>query len=261
MTVPAGRHREEGRRSPWGPRLAGAGFLVALAALLQAAVDGGLVSSFLVPPPTTVWSSFGKLLAEEHLLQRFAMTAGEALAAALVAIPIGGLVGWALSRRPVGRLAFTGWIVGLSAAPSLLLYPFFLVTVGRNAATIIVLGVISALPPIALKTCEGLVETRRVLLDVGLSFGLSRFQQFRLIQLPAAVPTIFSGIRIGLIDALITVVGVEYLIGYGGLGALIPDLAERFEIPAMYGAIAFVILASAGFQILIGKIETWLRPA
>ena len=82
-----------------------------------------------------------------------------------------------------------------------------------------------------------------------------RFQQFRLIQFPAAVPTIFGGIRIGLINALITVVGVEFLIGYGGLGALIPDLADRFEIPAMYGAIVFVILVSARLQIIALQLE------
>ena len=64
-----------------------------------------------------------------------------------------------------------------------------------------------------LKTCEGLNANRRVFLDVGRSFDLTPFQQFRLIQFPAAVPTSFSGLRIGLINALITVVGVEYLIG------------------------------------------------
>jgi ABC-type nitrate/sulfonate/bicarbonate transport system permease component len=55
-------------------------------------------------------------------------------------------------------------------------------------------------------------------------------------------------------------VGIEFLIGYGGLGALIPDLADRFEIPAMYGAIVFVIVVSACLQLVVRRIETWLRP-
>jgi len=129
-----------------------------------------------------------------------------------------------------------------------------------RAFTVIVLATISALPPIVLKTCEGLGAGRRVLLDVGRSFGLSAGQQFRLIEFPAAVPTVFSGIRIGLINALITVVGVEFLIGYGGLGALIPDLADRFEIPAMYGAIVFIVLMCACAQMIVRQIEAWLRP-
>jgi len=44
------------------------------------------------------------------------------------------------------------------------------------------------------------------------------------------------------------------------LGALIPDLADRFEIPAMYGAIVFVIALSACFQLFVQRLERWLRP-
>jgi NitT/TauT family transport system permease protein len=240
--------------------MAGAGFLAGIVALLQLAVGSGLISSFLVPKPVEVMASFGMLLTEEHLLQRFAMTVAETLSAALLATMIGGFAGWALYRWRQARLAYTSWVVGLNAAPSLLLYPLFLVILGRSAVTIVVLGVIAALPPIVLKTCEGLCASKRVLLDVGRSFDLTPFQQFRLIQFPAAVPTVFSGVRIGLIYALITVVGIEFLIGYGGLGALIPDLADRFEIAAMYGAIVFVLLVSACFQLIVQRLERWLRP-
>ena len=240
--------------------MAGAVFLAAFVVLLQVAVGSGLISSFLVPTPVDVAASFGMLFTEEHLLQRSAMTGAETLVAALLATLIGGLAGWALYRWGQARIAYTSWVVGLNAAPSLLLYPLFLVILGRNAATIVVLGIISALPPIVLKTCEGFSASRRILLDVGRSFDLTPFQQFRLIQFPAALPTVVSGVRIGLINALITVVGIEFLIGYGGLGALIPDLADRFEIPAMYGAIAFVILVSACLQLVVRRIERWLRP-
>jgi len=249
-----------GEVSPWGPRTAGLGILAGIVVLLQVVVQHGLISSFLVPTPVDVAASFRMLVVEEHLFRRLVVTTAETLSVAIFATLIGCAAGWALYRWSQARLAYTSWIVGLSAAPSLLLYPLFLVILGRGAATIIVLGVISALPPIMLKTCEGLRTSRRVLLDVGRSFDLTPLQQFRLIQLPAAVPAIFSGMRIGLINALITVVGIEFLIGYGGLGALIPDLADRFEIPAMYGAIVFVIALSACFQLFVQRLERWLRP-
>jgi NitT/TauT family transport system permease protein len=224
-------------------------------------VGTGLISSFLVPLPTDVLASFGLLVTEEHLLQRFALTAMETLSAALLATLLGSVVGWAFYRWRAVRLAYGSWVVGLSAAPSLLLYPLFLVILGRNAATIVALGIISALPPIVLKTCEGFQAGRRVLLDVGRSFDFTPAQRFRLIELPSALPTIFSGVRIGLIDTLITVVGIEFLIGYGGLGALIPDLADRFEIAATYGAILFVILVGAALQLVAWRCERWLRPS
>jgi NitT/TauT family transport system permease protein len=123
-----------------------------------------------------------------------------------------------------------------------------------------VIGVVSALPPMVLKTREAFAAVRPVLLNVGRSFNLSAKQQFWLIHLPAATPTIVAGVRLGLFYALISVIGAEFLTGMGGLGALIPDLADRYQLAAMYGAIVFVILTSATFIGAIKRIERWLLP-
>jgi ABC-type nitrate/sulfonate/bicarbonate transport system permease component len=95
---------------------------------------------------------------------------------------------------------------------------------------------------------------------VGRSFYLSRRQLFWKILFPAALPTIFVGVRLGLIFALINIVGVEYLINFGGLGQLINDLAERYDLAGTYAAIAFVILVSVVFFVVTERIERWLRP-
>jgi ABC-type nitrate/sulfonate/bicarbonate transport system permease component len=131
---------------------------------------------------------------------------------------------------------------------------------GRSAWTIIMMGFVAGLPPVILKTIEGLATTRRVLVNVGRSFNLSPVQSFTKILLPAALPTIFVGIRLGLIFALINVVGVEYIINFGGLGQLVNDLAERYDLPGTYAAIFFVILVSVVFFIVTEKTERWLRP-
>jgi NitT/TauT family transport system permease protein len=141
-----------------------------------------------------------------------------------------------------------------------LLYPLFLVIFGRNAATIVAMAFLSGLAPIVLKTKEGLDGTRRVLVAVGRSFGLTQAQLFTKIMLPAAIPTIINGVRLGLVFALINVVGVEFLINFGGMGELIDDLAQRWEIPAMFGAILFVVLTSVCFFILTERLERWFRP-
>jgi NitT/TauT family transport system permease protein len=113
---------------------------------------------------------------------------------------------------------------------------------------------------VILKTIEGIAGTRKVLLNVGRSFNLTPMQMFWKIQFPAALPTIFTGIRLGLIFALINVVGVEFLINFGGLGQLINELAERYDLGGTYAAICFVILVSVLFFMSIEKAERWLRP-
>jgi NitT/TauT family transport system permease protein len=99
-----------------------------------------------------------------------------------------------------------------------------------------------------------------VLIDVGKSFRLTRIQQFRKVLLPAALPTIFIGLRLGLVFAMINIVGVEFLINFGGLGQLINELAERYDLPGTYGAICFAVLASILVFDLTERAERWLRP-
>ena len=98
-----------------------------------------------------------------------------------------------------------------------------------------------------------------MLIDVGRSFKLTPSQQFWKILLPAALPSIFVGLRLGLIFALINIVGVEFLINFGGLGQLINDLAERYDLPGTYAAICFVILVSVVFFMSPRGLERWLR--
>jgi NitT/TauT family transport system permease protein len=100
-----------------------------------------------------------------------------------------------------------------------------------------------------------------VLIDVGRSFKLSPRQQVWKILLPAALPSVFVGLKLGLIFAMINIVGVEFLINFGGLGQLINELAERYDLPGTYGAICFVILASIVFFDVVERLERWLRPS
>ncbi len=232
--------------------------LAALFAVWEAASRAGYVSAFILPPPSAIFQSFEMLFVHEGLVAAFLRTFAEAFAAAGIGSLIGVAVGYTLHRVKIAGRAFTGWVAASASAPLVLLYPLFLVIFGRNSATIVAMGVVGCMPPIILKTKEGLDNVRPVLLNIGRSFGLTPWKQFWMIQFPAALPTIFNGVRIGLLFAIINVVGVEYLIVFGGLGQLISDLGDRFEIPGMYAGILFVILVSVCFFFITEKIETWL---
>ena len=158
------------------------------------------------------------------------------------------------------RAATETWVAALASAPIVLAYPLFLVVFGRSMLTIVMIGFIAGLPPVILKTLEGLAGTRRVLVDVGRSLKLGSWQMFAKILLPAALPTVFVGLRLGLIFCLINIVGVEFLISFGGLGQVINDLAERYDLAGTYAAIGFVILTSVLFFVVTERIERWLRP-
>ncbi|HET9149110.1 MAG TPA: ABC transporter permease subunit [Alphaproteobacteria bacterium] len=232
------------------------GLLIALA---QVAVTEGWVNRFLLPSPGDIWDAGVALATGEHPLQAFLSTIGATLSAILLAVAVGVPAGWALWRYPVLGRAYEGWLGAIFASPKLLLYPLFLVVMGRGFGTLLAMAWITAVIPIVLKTREGLASVPAVLVRVGRSFKLSERQLLWKVMFPAAVPAIFTGIRLSMIYTLIVVVALEFLLSLGGLGGMVGDMYDRYDIPATYAAIVFVLVLSAVYFRILERIQTWLR--
>jgi NitT/TauT family transport system permease protein len=242
------------------PAALGIGSLIAFVGVVELLIRVGLVNRFIVPMPSDIIAAFPRVIVEEHVLSRFLLTAAEAFSASILVTVFGVAGGVMLYRYQLLRHATETWVAAIAAAPLVLMYPLYLVIFGRSALTIVMMGFTAGLAPVILKTLEGLSATRRVLINVGRSFNLTPSQQFWKILFPAALPTIFVGLRLGLIFALINIVGIEFLINFGGLGQLINELAERYDLAGTYAAICFVILVSICVFILTERLERWLRP-
>jgi NitT/TauT family transport system permease protein len=247
-------------RSRLLPPVLGLGTLAAAILVVEVLIRLGAINRFIVPLPSEIAVALGRVIVEEDIAERFRLTFFEAFAAGAMITVVGVALGILLYRFDLLRRAAETWVAAMASAPTVLMYPLFMVIFGRSASTIIVMGFVAGLPPVILKTIEGLAATPRVLINVGRSFKLTGPQLFIKILLPAALPTMFVGIRLGMIFALINVVGVEYLINFGGLGQLINDLAERYDLPGTYAAIFFVVLVSVCFFVFTEWIERWLRP-
>ncbi|HEY2138079.1 MAG TPA: ABC transporter permease subunit [Xanthobacteraceae bacterium] len=247
-------------RDRFVPLALGLGSFVAFIVAVEFLIRVGVINRFIVPMPSQIAESFERVIVEEDIFGRFRLTFFEAFMAGAMIAVVGIALGILLYRVTLLREATETWVAALASAPTVLMYPLFLVIFGRSAWTIIMMGFVAGLPPVILKTIEGLSGTRRVLINVGRSLKLSGPQMFIKILFPSALPTIFVGLRLGLIFTLINVVGVEFLINFGGLGQLINDLAERYDLPGTYAAICFVILVSVVFFIITEWIERWLTP-
>src|SRR6202451_432212 len=245
----------------WVPPLVGLGTFVGFLCVVEIFIRIGLINRFIVPLPSDVAASFGRVIVEEDILHRILLTGWECLASGVLLTVFGVAIGVLLHQVPLFRRACETWVAAMASAPLVLAYPLFLVLFGRSSLTIIMLAFVAGLAPVILKTIEGLSTTRRVLLNVGRSFKLTPAQQFWKIYFPSALPTIFVGIRLGLIFALINVVGVEFLINFGGLGHLINELAERYDLAGTYAAICFVVLVSVVFFMATARAERWLTSA
>ena len=124
----------------------------------------GAINRFIVPLPSQIVASFERVIVEEDIGGRFRLTFFEALDRRC-ADHRGRRVGLACSciGSPVAARSTETWVAALASAPTVLMYPLFLVIFGRSAWTIIMMGFVAGLPPVILKTIEGLAGTRRVL--------------------------------------------------------------------------------------------------
>lgn len=242
------------------PALAGLLGIAVIAAILEGLVDGGYVSALVLPRPTDTIMAFEYVQSDMNLFGNFFITLGMTLAATALALFIGVPFGYFLYRKPTFGIAYEGWLAAAFAAPIVLLYPLFLVIFGKNYSTLIAMGFIPGMIPIIIQTRQGLLGVPRTLLNVGRSFSLTEREMFWKIQLPAAVPTIFTGIRIGVMYTLVNIVAIEYLIDFGGLGRLVNEMAFRFDTPGMYASIIAVVFVSVFMYWGFGRVEKWLRP-
>lgn len=243
----------------WWPLAASVALVVGFGLFMQAVINAGLVSPFVISPPIEVVQSIPKLFTEENLVQLFLLTMGVTFTATAIATVIAVPAGWALFKFRIFGQAFESWLGALFSAPIILLYPLFLVVMGRGLSAVIAMSVVVGVTPIILNTYNGLRGVPKVLLNVARSYGMPERNVFWKVLLPSALPYVFTGIRLALIYSMINIVAMEFLISIGGLGFLVGDLYDRYEIPEMYAAVLFVILASILFFTGINRLEQWLR--
>ena len=226
--------------------------------LLEYVVRMGYVSQFVIPTPSSVLQAIPGLFVEEDALTLLLITVRITFAATAMAILIGLPTGWLLWRFPLFGRAYEDWLAALFSAPIILLYPVFLVLFGRGEVTIIVMSFVVGVLPITLSTYSGLKNVPEVYINVARSFNMPEGKLFRKVLLPASLSSIFTGLRLSMIYTMINAVAIEYLINIGGLGFLVGNLNDRFDIPGMYAAVIFVVLVSALFFMLIDRSEKWL---
>ncbi|MBI3703410.1 MAG: ABC transporter permease, partial [Rhizobiales bacterium] len=147
------------------PAAVGIGALALFFLILEALIQSGVINRFIMPPPSEVFGSFYRVIVEEDIFHRFLLTLSECLTAGVMLTVFGVSGGVLMHRFKLLQQACETWVAAMASAPIVLMYPLFLVIFGRNALTIIMMGFVAALPPVILKTIEGIAGTRKVLVN------------------------------------------------------------------------------------------------
>jgi len=211
--------------------------VVALAVVWEVAPRAGWVDPNFVSPLSEVLKAWYELLSSGELWTHlgaslFRSAAGFALALAL-AVPLGAAIAW---YRPVRELVSPVLELFRNTA-ALALLPVFVLILGIGETSKVAIVLFACFFPILLNTISGVATVDQQLLRSARVLDLSAVTTFRKVVFPAALPTIFTGIRIAGAAAVLVLIAAEMIGATAGLGYLINYSQYNFLIPQMYAAI------------------------
>ncbi|MEU7974857.1 ABC transporter permease [Micromonospora sp. NPDC049089] len=235
--------------------------ILALAAIWEGAPRLGLVDRVFLPPLSEVLVAWWELLRSGQLAEHVGASLTRSLAglglAVLTAIPLGLLIGW---YRPLAELLSPLLEVFRNTA-ALALLPVFVLILGLGETSKIALVLYACSWPILLNTIAGVKGVDPLLIRSARSMGLNHLRLFQKVILPAAVPTIFTGVRLAGAYSILVLVAAEMVGAKAGLGYLINYAQYNFAIADMYSGI--ITISAIGLvvnQLLVAlerRFSTW----
>ncbi|MGC5014943.1 ABC transporter permease [Streptosporangium sp. DT93] len=232
-----------------------------LAGIWEVLPRAGLVDPVFVPPLSQVLVAWYDLLVSGQLVEHFQASLIRSVSGFVLAILVAVPVGLAIGRyRPVAD--FLSPVLELFRNTSAVaLLPVFILVLGLGEPSKIVFVFYACSWPILLNTVSGVRTVEPLLIKSARSMGLGSLRLFQKVILPAAVPTIFTGIRLAGATSILVLLFAEMVGAKAGLGYLVQDAQFSFRIPDMYAGIITISALGLLFNLLLLAVErrfsTW----
>jgi NitT/TauT family transport system permease protein len=233
----------------------GAVFAVFLLAWKGIVIVTGL-RPFILPPPEDVASRFVTALTDGTIAPHFGATLVEVALGFAVGAGLALIVGYALARSAVVERLLSPYLVAAQATPILALAPLFALWFGSGLLGKVVICALIVFFPVAVATMVGIRSVDARLLELGRSLRASRRQILMTLEIPAALPSILGGMRVGVTLAVVGAIVGEWAGADRGLGVLI-NLARGslFDTPLMFAALLTIALLGIALYLVVVAIE------
>jgi NitT/TauT family transport system permease protein len=238
-----------------------AALVVFVVAWQLAVVLGGLQTSIL-PPPLLVAERFVEAFADGTIQPHLATTLEEIAVGLTVGAVLGLLAGYVMARSPLAERLLSPYIVAAQAVPILALAPLLAIWFGPGLLSKVVICALIVFFPVAVSTMVGIRTVDPRLLELGRSLRATPRQRLWTIEVPAALPSIFGGLRVGVTLAVIGAIVGEWAGAPRGLGVLI-NLARGslFDIPLMFATLLTIALVGIALYLVVVLVERRLVGA
>ncbi|XVV15319.1 ATP-binding cassette domain-containing protein [Actinoplanes sp. CA-131856] len=250
-----------GRLSVWLWRVA-APFLVV--GLWQLLYQLDVTSRVLLPSPHAVWDAGLRLHSSGVLWPNLWSTMSAALAALALSAVAGIPAGILLGMLPRTWAVLAPYLNAVNSMPRIALAPVFLVALGIGQGSKIALGFSVAVFVFLMNARGGVLSTDEDHRRMCAALGASRFQLLRKLYVPVAIPALFTALRLGIVFALLGVVGSEIIASRAGVGQLITTYSATLSMAPVYALLIVLATTTSLLTMLVGALEGvmlgWQRP-
>ncbi len=217
-----------------------------------------VIPNFLVPAP-------GSMLREMFspqlgLLRHTWVTLSEILAGYAIGMLFGFAGALSTFYSPALRRIVYPIVLLSQFVPKLAIAPLLIVWFGFNITPKILVTALVCMFPIMIDTLTGLESTDRSLLDLMHTLSANRVQVFFKIRLPAAMPHIFAGLKVGITLATIGAIVAEWISAEAGLGYLVVFALGFFKTAQLFAALTMITLLGLALFLLVLLLERVLTP-
>jgi sulfonate transport system permease protein len=240
-------------------------FPLLVLAVWQLAFEKNWLPVQILPPPSLVWQTFWELIDSGDLTTNLWVSIKRIGWSVLIGGSAGLLLGFAigLSKRAYAYLYPTFDVV--SQFPVVGWIPLLMIFLGIDESLKVAAISLAVIVPVTVSTYKGIRNIPRTLLEVGDVYQFSQWQTLRRIVIPAALPSIFSGVRQGVMQAWLSLVFVELLASSEGIGYLMVWGRQLMQMDIVYIGIIVIGLVGVVLDFVLrfieSRLQTWRRSA
>jgi len=217
------------------------------------------IPAFLLPSPAAVWKKFVTVLLDGKLLTNTLVTLNEVLLGLLLGSTVAMCFGYLLAKSRLTEKILSPYLVASQAIPVVAIAPVLIIWFGSGMPSKILICAMTVFFPVLVNTMIGFREVPDSLRDLMRSLRATRWQKLRFLEIPAALPVLFGGLRIGATLSVIGAVVGEFVGSDKGLGFLINVGRGQFDTALVFVAIFTLILMAIllyGMAMLAEKRST-----
>ena len=216
--------------------------IVAMIGALELACRFGFIKHQIIIPPSEMASALAALLASGAINADIERTLGVIAIVIALSIVLGFAAGLVIHALPRMREALDPFFATYYAVPIFIFYPVLIAIFGLSPMPIVLIGVATAVVAMIIATLNGLDRVPRVLTKVARVHRLGRVTTAMTLQLPAAAPYLFTGVKLSVSYGFIAVIAAEFILSPAGLGRDIADAYADFNNRRMYALILFLLI-------------------